>query len=106
MKQFKGVIPGIVANLEDPQGMGRIQVHFPRMSGSGSSSGDSSSHTVMGENRSFWASVAAPMAGKKRGFFYQPELEDEVLVAFEEGDPQHPYIVGLSLEWRGPSTNH
>src|SRR5690242_18368855 len=84
MNNFRGVIPGLVQNLDDPQGMGRIQVHFPRMPG---------------ENRSFWASVAAPMAGKDRGFFFQPETNDEVLVAFEEGDPQHPYVVGFL--WNG-----
>jgi uncharacterized protein involved in type VI secretion and phage assembly len=84
MNHFRGVIPGLVQSLKDPQGMGRIQVHFPRMPG---------------ENRSFWASVAAPMAGKDRGFFFQPETDDEVLVAFEEGDPQHPYIVGFL--WNG-----
>jgi uncharacterized protein involved in type VI secretion and phage assembly len=43
--------------------------------------------------------VAAPMAGKDRGFFFQPETNDEVLVAFEEGDPQHPYVVGFL--WNG-----
>jgi uncharacterized protein involved in type VI secretion and phage assembly len=84
MNHFRGVIPGLVQSLKDPQGMGRIQVRFPRMPG---------------ENRSFWASVAAPMAGKDRGFFFQPELDDEVLVAFEEGDPQHPYVVGFL--WNG-----
>jgi uncharacterized protein involved in type VI secretion and phage assembly len=83
MTRFKGVVPGIVKDLKDPDGMGRLRVEFPRMPGS----------------RSFWASVAAPMAGKHRGFFYQPELEDEVLVAFDEGDPQHPYIVGFL--WNG-----
>ena len=84
MNGFQGVIPGIVKSLDDPEGMGRIQVYFPRLPG---------------ENRSFWASVAAPMAGKERGFFFQPEREDEVLVAFDEGDPQHPYIVGFL--WNG-----
>jgi len=43
--------------------------------------------------------VAAPMAGKGRGFFFQPEVDDEVLLAFEEGDPQHPYIIGFM--WNG-----
>jgi uncharacterized protein involved in type VI secretion and phage assembly len=52
-----------------------------------------------GENRSYWASVAAPMAGKGRGFYFQPELEDEVLVAFDEGDPQNPFIIGFM--WNG-----
>jgi uncharacterized protein involved in type VI secretion and phage assembly len=83
MSLFKGVVPGIVKSLEDRDGMGRIQVELARMPGS----------------RSFWASVAAPMAGKDRGFFYQPEIDDEVLLAFDEGDPQHPYIVGFL--WNG-----
>jgi uncharacterized protein involved in type VI secretion and phage assembly len=81
---FRGVVPGIVKSVKDPDGMGRIQVHFPRLAG---------------DNRSFWASVAAPMAGGKRGFFFQPEPEDEVLVAFEDGQPEHPYIVGFL--WNG-----
>jgi uncharacterized protein involved in type VI secretion and phage assembly len=90
MTRFKGVLPGIVKSLKDPDGMGRLQVEFPRLP----------------KSRSFWASVAAPMAGRDRGLFYQPELEDEVLVAFDEGDPQHPYIVGFL--WNGhdlPPTN-
>ena len=84
MSHFKGVVPGVVKSLKDQDGMGRIQVYLPRLPG---------------ENRTFWASVAAPMAGKGRGFFFQPEEEDEVLVAFEEGDPQHPFIVGFL--WNG-----
>jgi uncharacterized protein involved in type VI secretion and phage assembly len=84
MNHFKGVVPGLVKSLDDPDGFGRIQVHLPRLPG---------------ENRTFWASVAAPMAGGKRGFFFHPEIEDEVLVAFDEGDPHHPYIVGFL--WNG-----
>ena len=75
MSHFRGVVPGVVKNLNDTDGLGRIQVKLPRLPG---------------ENRLYWASVAAPMAGKNRGFFFQPEIDDEVLVAFEEGDPQHP----------------
>jgi uncharacterized protein involved in type VI secretion and phage assembly len=84
MKPFQGVVPGVVKNLKDPDGMGRIQVVFPRLPG---------------DNRSAWASIAAPAAGKKRGFFFQPELDDEVLVAFEDGHPEHPYIIGFL--WNG-----
>ena len=84
MSHFKGVVPGVVKSLKDQDGLGRIQVHLPRLPG---------------ENRTFWASVAAPMAGKGRGFFFQPEVDDEVLLAFEEGDPQHPYIIGFM--WNG-----
>ena len=51
------------------------------------------------EDESNWARVAAPMAGKGRGFYFLPEVEDEVLVAFEQGDVRFPYVVG-SL-WNG-----
>src|SRR5262249_57127134 len=48
---------------------------------------------------SHWARVAAPMAGKNRGAYFLPEVDDEVLVAFEHGQVDHPYVVG-SL-WNG-----
>lgn len=43
---------------------------------------------------SAWARVAMPGAGKERGFFFFPEVNDEVLVAFEHGDFNHPYVIG------------
>jgi len=47
------------------------------------------------------------MAGKDRGIFFLPEVDDEVLVAFENGDINQPYVIG-SL-WNGvdvpPETN-
>ena len=79
-----GVVIGIVRDLEDPQSMGRIRVYFPWMSDS---------------NNSAWARVATLMAGSDRGSWFMPELEDEVLVSFEHGDPQHPYIIGFL--WNG-----
>jgi uncharacterized protein involved in type VI secretion and phage assembly len=84
MSFFRGVVPAVVKGLQDPEGMGRLQVQLPRLPG---------------ETRTFWASVAAPMAGNGRGFFFQPEKDDEVLVAFEEGNPHHPYIIGFM--WNG-----
>jgi uncharacterized protein involved in type VI secretion and phage assembly len=45
------------------------------------------------------APVAAPLAGKNRGAFYMPEIEDEVLVCFDQGNINHPYIIGYL--WNG-----
>jgi uncharacterized protein involved in type VI secretion and phage assembly len=42
------------------------------------------------------------MAGKDRGTFFLPEVDDEVLVAFDHGDINHPYVLG-SL-WNGVDT--
>ena len=76
---YVGVMPAIVTNLDDPEDRGRVKVKFPWM-------GDAV--------ESFWARTASPMAGGTRGFFYLPEVNDEVLVAFENGDPEHPYVIG------------
>jgi uncharacterized protein involved in type VI secretion and phage assembly len=84
MKKMSGVVTALVKNLVDPQGQGRIELQFPWLSDT---------------QRSAWAPVAAPLAGKNRGAFFMPEKDDEVLVAFEHGDFDHPYIVGFL--WNG-----
>ncbi len=84
MKNQAGVVVGIVVNLDDPNGQGRIQVKFPWLPDRHSSS---------------WAPVAAAFAGKGRGAFLMPEVGDEVLVAFEHGEFDHPFIVGFL--WNG-----
>jgi uncharacterized protein involved in type VI secretion and phage assembly len=84
MKHYPGVVTAIVKNLKDPNGQGRVELQFPWLSDS---------------LRSYWAPVAAPLAGKQRGVFFMPEIDDEVLVAFEHGSFDHPYIVGYL--WNG-----
>jgi type VI secretion system secreted protein VgrG len=46
------------------------------------------------ENSSCWIRVGAVWAGKQWGVIHIPEVGDEVVVAFEEGDPDRPIIVG------------
>jgi uncharacterized protein involved in type VI secretion and phage assembly len=79
-----GVVIGLVTNSEDPEKMGRVKVKYPWLSDT---------------DESNWARVATPMAGDNRGFFFPPEVDDEVLIAFEQGDTRFPYVVG-SL-WNG-----
>ncbi len=45
-------------------------------------------------DRSCWIRVATPWAGKKWGLVHVPRIGHEVLVAFEEGDPDQPIIIG------------
>jgi len=70
---------GIVTNNNDPESMGRVKVKFPMLAG------DVESH---------WIRIVAPGAGNKRGFFCLPEVDDEVLVIFMNGDPNLPLILG------------
>ncbi|HEX7317671.1 MAG TPA: phage baseplate assembly protein V [Pyrinomonadaceae bacterium] len=82
-----GVVVGVVTNNQDPEGMGRVKVRFPWLNQT---------------DESNWARVATMMTGKDRGTWFLPEVEDEVLVAFEHGDVQFPYVIG-SL-WNGKDT--
>ncbi|MFC4158637.1 phage baseplate assembly protein V [Chitinimonas lacunae] len=74
-----GIVIGKVINVDDPESLGRIQVNYPWLSGP--------------EQR--WIPVAAPMAGHDRGMFFMPEIADEVIIAFEQGMWDHPYVIGF-----------
>ena len=79
-----GVEVGIVTNVQDPEKLGRVKVCFPRLPGK--PEGD-------------WARIAQPSAGAGRGFYWVPQVNDEVLVAFERGHTNHPFVLGCL--WNG-----
>jgi uncharacterized protein involved in type VI secretion and phage assembly len=85
MTPVKGVVTGLVQSVDDPEGLGRVQLTFPKLDAS--------------EPVSNWARIAAPMAGVERGLWFMPEIGDEVLVAFENGDIRQPYVIGFL--WNG-----
>lgn len=91
-ERFYGVTIGVVTNNQDPDGLGRVRVRLPWLAD------DVESH---------WARVLTPMAGPNRGIYFLPEVDDEVLVAFEHGLLEFPYILGAL--WNGkdkpPTTN-
>lgn len=74
-----GVVVGVVTNNKDPDGLGRVKVKFPWLNE---------------QEESNWARLAAAGAGATRGLSIMPEVNDEVLVAFEHGDMSRPYVVG------------
>jgi uncharacterized protein involved in type VI secretion and phage assembly len=41
-----------------------------------------------------WCRVAMPSAGKGWGHYFLPEIGDQVLVAFEYGNIERPYVIG------------
>ena len=77
--RFFGVTIGIVTNNKDPDGLGRVKTSLPWMAD---------------QVESDWARVVTPMAGAGRGIYFLPEVNDEVLVAFEHGNPDTPYVLG------------
>jgi len=83
-KRFYGVTTGRVINQADPMFLGRVQIQLP---------------FIDPLDLQPWARVAVPMSGIASGMYFMPELGDEVLVAFEQGDVNVPYIIG-SL-WNG-----
>jgi uncharacterized protein involved in type VI secretion and phage assembly len=87
MRQFSGVYPAVVIDNVDPANSGRVQVRLPQLSGAGE------------ESHEAWARVATLMAGNNRGTWFMPDVNDEVLVAFEGGDVRLPYVIGAL--WSG-----
>ncbi|MBO0722505.1 MAG: hypothetical protein J2P41_16900, partial [Blastocatellia bacterium] len=82
-RRMSGVVPARVVNHNDPRGMGRLQIKYDWMEAA----------------ETAWARMTTPSAGGGRGIMFMPEIGDEVLVAFEHGDPERPYIVGAL--WNG-----
>jgi uncharacterized protein involved in type VI secretion and phage assembly len=77
-----GIYPALVSDIRDPDGSGRVKVTLPW-------SPDTSS-----DRYEAWARVATLMGGNNRGSWFIPDVNDEVLVAFEAGDPRRPYVLG------------
>jgi type VI secretion system secreted protein VgrG len=81
-----GLVTAEVTSNEDPQNVGRIRVREV-----GINPDNEESH--------FFARLLTPFAGNGRGFAFLPEIGDEVVLGFEEGDPERPYVVGSV--WNG-----
>lgn len=82
--RLMGVAIGLVTNNKDPDNMARVRLKFPWFSD---------------EDESEWARVVSLMAGNDRGIVFFPEVDDEVLVAFEQGDIRRPFVIGAL--WNG-----
>ena len=74
-----GVVVGQVSDVQDPDNSARVRLTFPWLSD---------------DYVSGWARTAQPGAGKDRGWTVLPEVGDEVLVSFEQGDFERPYVIG------------
>ncbi len=81
--RWYGIVPGRVMANDDPEQMGRIQVQM----------------LWQEQDQTIWARMMTPHAGADRGFYFLPEVGDEVVIAFYDGDPERPLILGCV--WNG-----
>ena len=77
--RIPGVVIGLVTNAKDPDKIGRVKVKLPHLSD---------------DYETDWLRVVHIGAGAQRGMMFIPEVNDEVLVAFDQGDLRRPYVLG------------
>lgn len=87
--RYFGVYPALVTDLVDPENLGRIELKFPWL-------GDA------GADVRAWATLLTPYADADQGFQMLPEVDSQVVVAFEAGQLERPYIVGAC--WNGTAS--
>jgi Rhs element Vgr protein len=75
----RGLQVGVVTDLDDPAGEFRVRVKIP---------------AVSMQDDGAWCRMVMPDAGNNRGFFFRPEVGDEVIVGFLHDDPNHAVILG------------
>ena len=78
-ERIYGVTVGVVTNNQDPDGRFRVKVELK--------------YYFQGEE-SDWLRIAMPLAGPEMGMYMLPEVHDEVLVSFLNGDPNSAIVIG------------
>lgn len=77
-----GALLAKVSSIDDPERLNRVQVRLLAFDDTAQ------------QDAAMWARVVAPFAGDDRGSFFIPDVDDEVLVVFAQGDPRHPLVLG------------
>ena len=80
--RWYGVFPALVLDIKDPDNQGRVKITLPW------------SPDAQGGRYEAWARLATLFGGNNRGSWFVPDVDDEVLVAFEQGDARRPYVLG------------
>jgi Rhs element Vgr protein len=86
-KPAAGLLPGVtglqiglvIALENDPEGEDRVKVQLP----------------MIDHHQGLWARIASLDAGKDRGAYFRPEINDEVVLGFLNDDPRHAVILGM-----------
>lgn len=69
----------VVKDIDDPEKMGRVRVQF---------------FWQVDNDKSPWLRIVTPSGGADKGLYLIPELDEEVLVGFEDLNAEKPYIIG------------
>jgi uncharacterized protein involved in type VI secretion and phage assembly len=88
--RYFGVYPALVTDIVDPDALGRVQVRFPWLGTDGD------------QDVRAWATLCSPYADDEQGLEILPEVDSQVVVAFEAGNLRRPYILGAA--WNGTTT--
>ncbi len=76
--RWYGVLPALVTEIVDPDNQGRVKVTLPW------------SPNAHGARYEASARLATLFGGNQRGSWFVPDIDVEVLVSFEQGDPRRP----------------
>lgn len=80
--RWYGVFVALVVDIKDPDNQGRVKITLPW------------TPDADGQRYEGWARLATMFGGNNRGSWFVPDVDDEVLVCFEHGDPRHPCVIG------------
>lgn len=80
--------PARIKDNNDPEGLGRVRVEF---------------YWGNGSTKSQWMRMIQPHSGGGKGFYFIPEIDEEVLVGFEGGNAQCPYVMGAHYNGQAKS---
>jgi len=86
---YHGVYPALVTDIVDSDSLGRVEVSFPWLGSDG-------------DDVRAWATLCTPYADDDQGLLILPEVDSQVVVAFEAGNLRRPYILGAA--WNGKET--
>ena len=84
--------PARVIDNNDPDGTGRIRVQFPWQEAK--------------NEKTPWIRLIQPHSGSGKGFHFIPEIGEEVMVAFEGGNAEKPYVLGTHYNGSETSSYH
>lgn len=84
--------PAIVKDNNDPLGMGRVRVQF--------------AWQVVKNELSPWIRIIQPYTGSEKGFYFIPEIGEEVMVDFEGGNAERPFVLGAHYNGKEKNNYH